>query len=65
MPVGTEVPGPVTLGFIREWNAMVGIDIVEQGLSHLTGDDVPILKKQWRTIHDRVVIRRLRSASQP
>jgi branched-chain amino acid aminotransferase len=65
VPVGAKVPGPITLGFIREWNAMVGIDIIEQGLSHLTGDDVPALKKQWRTIHDSVEIRRLRRAPQP
>jgi hypothetical protein len=54
VPVGTEVPGPITLGFIRQWNAMVGIDIVEQGLSHLPDDDVPTLKKRWRTVYDSV-----------
>jgi branched-chain amino acid aminotransferase len=54
VPVGTEVPGPITLGFIRQWNAMVGIDIVEQGLSHLPDYDVPTLKKRWRTVYDSV-----------
>jgi hypothetical protein len=44
---------------------MVGIDIVEQGLSHLPDDDVPTLKKRWRTVYDSVDIRRLRSAPQP
>jgi hypothetical protein len=29
------VPGPITLRLIGAWNKMVGIDIVDQALSHL------------------------------
>jgi branched-chain amino acid aminotransferase len=48
--VGAELPGPVTLALMREWNALVGIDMVEQALSHLVGDDGRALKERWRSI---------------
>jgi branched-chain amino acid aminotransferase len=60
--VGTNVPGPVTLGLMRDWNALVGIDIVEQALSHLASDDVSALKKRWRTINDGADMRRVSAA---
>jgi branched-chain amino acid aminotransferase len=50
--VGAVVPGPLTLGFIRKWNAMVGIDIVEQAMSHLEGNEVPALIGKWRAIRE-------------
>src|SRR5436309_199984 len=34
--IGKGAPGPVTLRLIGAWNKMVGMDIVEQGLSHLS-----------------------------
>jgi branched-chain amino acid aminotransferase len=64
VPIGAELPGPMTLSFIRKWNAMVGIDIVEQGLSHLTGEDARALSESWRTIRERADLPRLRSAAQ-
>ena len=36
--VGENLPGPMTLRLIREWNEMVGLDFVAQALRHL-GDN--------------------------
>ena len=33
--IGTGAPGPMTLRLIGAWNKMVGMDIVDQALSHL------------------------------
>ena len=33
--IGNGAPGPITLRLIGAWNEMVGMDIVDQALSHL------------------------------
>ena len=37
--VGTEVPGPITSGLLAAWSDMVGLNVVEQALSHLPPDE--------------------------
>lgn len=37
--IGNAVPGPLTLRLINAWNEMVGIDIVAQALTHLSGNE--------------------------
>jgi branched-chain amino acid aminotransferase len=43
-----EVPGPVTRRLIHAWSDMVGVDIVEQALSHLKGEERDRLLDVWR-----------------
>jgi branched-chain amino acid aminotransferase len=61
--VGRAMPGPITLSFIHKWNAMVGIDMVEQAISHLEGDGGPALMETWHALRDDIP--RLRSAAAP
>jgi branched-chain amino acid aminotransferase len=49
-PIGNALPGPVTLRLIKAWNAMVGIDIVGQALSHLADRDKQHLLGEWERI---------------
>jgi len=44
-----EIPGPITKRLIQGWNKMVGLDIVEQALSHLESAERDRLTKEWRT----------------
>jgi branched-chain amino acid aminotransferase len=44
-----EIPGPITKRLIQGWNKMVGLDIVEQALSHLESAERGRLTREWRT----------------
>jgi len=47
--IGKGAPGPVTLRLIGAWNKMVGMDIVEQGLSHLSQQERDRLLSLWQS----------------
>jgi branched-chain amino acid aminotransferase len=47
--IGERVPGSVTLRLIAAWNKMVGIDIVDQGLSHLSQQERNRLVSLWHS----------------
>lgn len=47
--IGKGVPGPVTLRLIGAWNQMVGVDIVDQALSHLEKPERDRLMNLWQT----------------
>jgi branched-chain amino acid aminotransferase len=46
--IGQGAPGPMTLRLIAAWNNMVGIDIVDQALSHLDQEERDRLMALWR-----------------
>lgn len=47
--IGSGVPGPVTLRLIGAWNKMVGMDIVDQALSHLDKTERDRLLSLWHS----------------
>jgi len=47
--IGKGVPGPVTLRLIGAWNQMVGVDIVDQALSHLDKEERDRLLSLWQS----------------
>jgi branched-chain amino acid aminotransferase len=47
--IGNGAPGAVTLRLIGAWNKMVGIDIVEQALSHLDKQERDRLLRLWQS----------------
>jgi branched-chain amino acid aminotransferase len=51
-PVGTSIPGPVTLKLMRAWEEMVGIDFVSQALGHIEDRDKQHLLGEWAKLHD-------------
>jgi branched-chain amino acid aminotransferase len=51
--IGAGVPGPMTLHFIKQWNAMVGVDVVDQALAHLDGPDKQGALGAWAEIRSR------------
>jgi len=46
--IGKGAPGPVTLRLIGAWNKMVGMDIVDQALSHLDKEERNRLLSLWQ-----------------
>jgi branched-chain amino acid aminotransferase len=48
LKLGQGAPGPVTLRLIAAWNKMVGVDIVDQALSHLDDQERDRLLSLWR-----------------
>jgi branched-chain amino acid aminotransferase len=46
--IGKGAPGPITLRLIAAWNKMVGIDIVDQALSHLDKSERSRLMSVWQ-----------------
>ena len=46
--IGKGAPGPLTLRLIGAWNKMVGMDIVDQALSHLDKDERDRLMALWQ-----------------
>ena len=48
LKIGQGAPGPVTLRLIAAWNKMVGMDIVDQALSHLDKEEHDRLMSLWR-----------------
>ena len=46
--IGKGAPGPVTLRLIGAWNMMVGVDIVDQALSHLDKNERDRLMALWQ-----------------
>lgn len=50
--IGSGKPGPITLKLLKAWNAMVGIDIVDQALGHLTDPDKQKLLGQWAEMRE-------------
>jgi branched-chain amino acid aminotransferase len=46
--IGKGAPGPVTLRLIGAWNRMVGMDIVDQALSHLDKEERDRLLSLWQ-----------------
>jgi branched-chain amino acid aminotransferase len=49
LKVGQGAPGPVTLRLIGAWNRMVGMDIVDQALSHLDNQERDRLMSLWQS----------------
>jgi branched-chain amino acid aminotransferase len=49
LKVGQGAPGPVTLRLIGAWNRMVGMDIVDQALSHLDKQERDRLTSLWQS----------------
>jgi branched-chain amino acid aminotransferase len=49
LKVGQGAPGPVTLRLIGAWNRMVGMDIVDQALSHLDKQERDRLMSLWQS----------------
>jgi branched-chain amino acid aminotransferase len=49
LKVGQGAPGPVTLRLIGAWNQMVGMDIVDQALSHLGKEERDRLTSLWQS----------------
>ena len=47
--IGKGAPGPVTLRLIGAWNKMVGMDIVDQALSHLDEPEGGRLRSLWQS----------------
>jgi len=47
--IGTGAPGPMTLRLIGAWNKMVGMDIVDQALSHLDKNERDRLTALWQS----------------
>jgi branched-chain amino acid aminotransferase len=47
--IGKGAPGPTTLRLIGAWNEMVGIDIVDQALSHLDKQERDRLLSLWQS----------------
>jgi len=47
--IGKGAPGPVTVRLIAAWNKMVGIDIVDQALSHLDKQERDRLLGLWQS----------------
>ncbi len=48
--IGDVIPGPITGRLMREWNELVGIDVVAQALRHLTDEDRERLLARWETL---------------
>lgn len=46
--IGKGAPGPITLRLIGAWNQMVGMDIVDQALSHLDKNERDRLMALWQ-----------------
>lgn len=46
--ISKGTPGPITLRLIAAWNKMVGIDIVDQALSHLDKNERDRLMALWQ-----------------
>jgi branched-chain amino acid aminotransferase len=46
--IGKGAPGPVTVRLIAAWNKMVGMDIVDQALSHLNKQERDRLLDLWQ-----------------
>jgi hypothetical protein len=46
--IGQGAPGPMTLRLIAAWNKMVGVDIVDQALSHLGEGERDRLMALWQ-----------------
>jgi branched-chain amino acid aminotransferase len=51
--IGAGVPGPMTLYFMKQWNAMVGVDYVDQALAHLDGSEKQAALGAWAQIRGR------------
>ncbi|HUK40526.1 MAG TPA: aminotransferase class IV [Candidatus Acidoferrales bacterium] len=49
LKIGQGTPGPVTLRLIGAWNKMVGMDIVDQALSHLDEAERDRLMSLWQS----------------
>ena len=47
--IGKGAPGPVTVRLIAAWNKMVGMDIVDQALSHLNKQERDRLLGLWQS----------------
>jgi hypothetical protein len=45
--IGTELPGPLTLKLMLEWEKLVGIDFVGQALGHIDDRDKQHLLGEW------------------
>jgi len=47
--IGKGAPGPITLRLVGAWNKMVGMDIVDQALSHLENPERDRLMNLWKS----------------
>ena len=50
--IGDAIPGPITVQLMKEWNELVGIDVVAQALRHLAGEESERLLSQWQNRKD-------------
>jgi branched-chain amino acid aminotransferase len=50
--IGTTLPGPMTLKFMREWEKIVGIDFVSQALAHIEDRDKQRLLGEWAKLRE-------------
>ena len=50
LPLGTGKVGPVTRRLMDGWKELVGIDFVEQGLSHLPHEERTNLTEMWNSM---------------
>ena len=50
LPLGTGKVGPVTRRLMDGWKELVGIDFVEQGLSHLPHEERTNLTEKWNNM---------------
>ena len=50
LPLGTGKVGPVTRRLMDGWKELVGIDFVEQGLSHLPHEERTNLTEKWNSM---------------
>ena len=45
-PIGSEVPGPIMRGLLAAWSDMVGVNFVDQALSHLPQQERESLSRE-------------------
>ena len=43
--IGTGAPGPITMGLIASWSDMVGVNVVDQAMSHLPREEREALSR--------------------
>ncbi|MBS41329.1 MAG: branched-chain amino acid aminotransferase [Rhodospirillales bacterium] len=48
--IGKSLPGPITIQLMISWNELVGIDCVEQSLTHLSDNESKELLNVWKNL---------------
>jgi branched-chain amino acid aminotransferase len=47
--IGSSVPGPITMRLMKAWNELVGLDVVQQALSHVEDGQRGKLLAKWQS----------------